>query len=61
MCGPAFGFEKSLRLVEKTWEEQGPFQGLLGFSQGASFVGLLCDLSCRGSKNLFNQKKFNFF
>lgn len=44
-CGPAFGFEESLRLVEKTWIEQGPFQGLLGFSQGACFVGLLCALA----------------
>lgn len=53
--GPAFGFEESLRLVEKTWKE-GAFQGLLGFSQGACFVGLLCSLSERGSKDKF---KFN--
>lgn len=49
--GPAFGFDQSLRLVEKAWEEQGPFHGLLGFSQGACFVGLLCNLSMRGSKS----------
>lgn len=48
--GPAFGFEESIRLVEKTWKEQGPFQGLLGFSQGACFVGLLCNLSAKRSK-----------
>uniref|UniRef100_A0A182JC78 Serine hydrolase domain-containing protein n=1 Tax=Anopheles atroparvus TaxID=41427 RepID=A0A182JC78_ANOAO len=45
--GPAYGFEESLKLVEKTWEAEG-CHGLLGFSQGACFAGLLCDLSARG-------------
>lgn len=45
--GPAFGFEESLKLVEKVWKEE-QCSGLLGFSQGACFVGLLCDLSARG-------------
>lgn len=40
--GPAVGFEESLKEVEKIWAEQGPFQGILGFSQGACFAGLLC-------------------
>lgn len=48
--GPAFGFDESLRIVEDAWENLGPFHGLLGFSQGACFVGLLCNLSMRGSK-----------
>lgn len=43
--GPAFGFQQSLQLVEEAWKTQGPFQGLLGFSQGACFVGLICGLS----------------
>ncbi|EDW39145.1 GL13564 [Drosophila persimilis] len=43
--GPAFGFQDSLRLVEEAWKTQGPFQGLLGFSQGACFVGLICGLA----------------
>lgn len=47
--GPAIGFEESLRLVEKAWKE-GDFHGLLGFSQGACFVALLCSLSERGSR-----------
>lgn len=38
--GPADGFEESLRLVEKTWLE-GSFDGLLGFSQGGCFVGII--------------------
>lgn len=45
--GPAIGFEESLKLVEKVWKEE-QCSGLLGFSQGACFVGLLCDLSARG-------------
>ncbi|NP_001123268.1 candidate tumor suppressor in ovarian cancer 2 [Nasonia vitripennis] len=36
------GFEESVQLVEKTFEEQGPFDGLIGFSQGGSFVSILC-------------------
>lgn len=47
---PAIGFEESVRLVERVWANLGPFNGLLGFSQGACFVGLLCSLSARGSK-----------
>ncbi|XP_053684653.1 esterase AAEL000016 [Sabethes cyaneus] len=45
--GPAIGFEESLKLVEKTWKTE-QCCGLLGFSQGACFAGLLCDLSARG-------------
>lgn len=48
--GPAYGFDESFRLVEEVWRTQGPFHGLLGFSQGACFVGLICNLSMRGSK-----------
>lgn len=43
--GPAFGFQESLRFVENAWKTLGPFQGLLGFSQGACFVGLICGLA----------------
>ncbi|XP_053679253.1 esterase AGAP003155 [Anopheles nili] len=45
--GPAYGFDESLKLIEHTWQTEG-CHGLLGFSQGACFVGLLCDLSARG-------------
>lgn len=38
------GFENSLALIEETFEKQGPFDGLLGFSQGAAFVGILCGM-----------------
>ncbi|KAL7730008.1 hypothetical protein ACLKA6_009302 [Drosophila palustris] len=43
--GPAYGFQDSLHAVEEAWKTQGPFQGLLGFSQGACFVGLICGLA----------------
>ncbi|XP_019541752.3 esterase AAEL000016 [Aedes albopictus] len=49
--GPAIGFEESLKLVEKVWKDEG-CSGLLGFSQGACFVGLLCDLSARGMTSI---------
>jgi len=38
------GFEESLQFIQETFEAQGPFDGLLGFSQGAAFVSLLCTL-----------------
>jgi predicted esterase len=50
-AGPAFGFEKSLKLVEEEWLK-GNYQGLVGFSQGASFVSVICSLSERNSKLL---------
>lgn len=48
--GPAIGYEESIKLIEKVVETDGPFDGIFGFSQGACFVGLLCDLQHRGSK-----------
>lgn len=48
--GPAYGFDESIRAVEQAWQVLGPFQGILGFSQGACLVGLVCNLSMRGSK-----------
>nr|CAI5845193.1 unnamed protein product [Callosobruchus analis] len=52
--GPAIGFEESVKLIEQIFVEEGPFDGLVGFSQGACFVRLLCDLQQRGLT------KFNF-
>lgn len=60
--GPAFGFQESLKLVEDTWKNQGPFQGLLGFSQGACFVGLICGLAkkkCKLKKVVFGELRNN--
>ncbi|XP_066992353.2 esterase OVCA2 [Anabrus simplex] len=41
------GFEESLVVIETTWKESGPFDGLLGFSQGATFVSILCGMQQR--------------
>ncbi|KAJ8937831.1 hypothetical protein NQ318_016711 [Aromia moschata] len=54
--GPAIGFEESVKFIESVFEKEGPFDGILGFSQGACFVGLLCDLQQRGLINF----RFNF-
>nr|CAD7590652.1 unnamed protein product [Timema genevievae] len=48
------GFEESLARVEDLCEKEGPFDGLLGFSQGAAFVGLLCQLQEMKCKFLFS-------
>lgn len=55
-CGPAFGFEESIKHVEKTWNEHGNFQGIMGFSQGACFVSLICSMSERSRKYFKNQQ-----
>jgi len=39
------GLEESVKLVEKVWKEKGPFDGLMGFSQGACLVSLLASMS----------------
>ncbi|CAH1799337.1 unnamed protein product [Owenia fusiformis] len=36
------GYKDSLLVIEQTFREQGPFDGVLGFSQGAAMVALLC-------------------
>lgn len=46
--GPALGFEETLKLVEKVVEEHGPFDGFMGFSQGACLVGLLAAMQQKG-------------
>ncbi|XP_070159985.1 esterase OVCA2 [Polyergus mexicanus] len=50
------GFDESIALIEKIFTEQGPFDGILGFSQGAAFVSILCAMMER--KIL--QIEFNF-
>lgn len=46
--GPAIGFEETLRLVETVVTEHGPFDGFMGFSQGACLVGLLAAMQQKG-------------
>ncbi|CAH1635518.1 unnamed protein product [Spodoptera littoralis] len=39
--GPAYGFEETLEVVKTGVRDLGPFDGLMGFSQGGCLVGLL--------------------
>lgn len=39
------GHEESLKLIEETFKEKGPFDGILGFSQGATMAAHICALS----------------
>ncbi|KZC15181.1 Ovarian cancer-associated gene 2 protein like protein, partial [Dufourea novaeangliae] len=45
------GFEDSLTLIEKTFQESGPFDGIIGFSQGAAFVTILCYMQQKKCKH----------
>ncbi|XP_044129924.1 esterase OVCA2 isoform X2 [Bufo gargarizans] len=42
------GLEESLDAVAKAFSELGPFDGILGFSQGAAFAAMLCALKQQG-------------
>ncbi|XP_071451467.1 esterase OVCA2 [Hetaerina americana] len=42
-----FGFEDSVKAVENAFEENGPFDGILAFSQGAAFAAILCAMQQR--------------
>ncbi|XP_003748281.1 esterase OVCA2-like [Galendromus occidentalis] len=55
----SIGLESALELVSNTVEKEGPFDGILGFSQGASFVALVLQL---GNKiwGDFDQIRFRF-
>lgn len=38
------GYQESLQLIKDKFISDGPFDGILGFSQGAAFVSLLCTM-----------------
>ncbi|NWV00782.1 OVCA2 Esterase, partial [Upupa epops] len=42
------GLDKSLEVVAEALAEHGPFDGLLGFSQGAALAAMVCALRARG-------------
>ena len=35
-------FDETVEYIERAFQEHGPFDGVLGFSQGACVVGVLC-------------------
>nr|XP_057943251.1 esterase OVCA2 [Doryrhamphus excisus]XP_057943252.1 esterase OVCA2 [Doryrhamphus excisus] len=43
-CEESSGLEESVAAVREAVKLQGPFDGILGFSQGAAFVAMLCAL-----------------
>ena len=49
------GFEESVQAVKEAFDTEGPFDGLLGFSQGACLAALLCVL-----QHTTFSPKFNF-
>lgn len=49
--GPAIhGFEESLKSLEASWAN-GSYDGILAFSQGASFMSVVCAMSMKSSKS----------
>ncbi|XP_011609731.1 esterase OVCA2 [Takifugu rubripes] len=53
-CEESLGLDESVAAVRGAVKEQGPFDGILGFSQGAAFVAMLCSLQERGLEPDFN-------
>uniref|UniRef100_A0AAQ4QWG3 Esterase OVCA2 n=1 Tax=Gasterosteus aculeatus aculeatus TaxID=481459 RepID=A0AAQ4QWG3_GASAC len=43
-CEESLGLDESVKAVREAVRIQGPFDGILGFSQGAAFVAMLCFL-----------------
>ncbi|KAM9348820.1 esterase OVCA2 isoform 2-T2 [Symphorus nematophorus] len=43
-CEESLGIDESVTAVREAVKVQGPFDGILGFSQGAAFVAMLCSL-----------------
>lgn len=56
------GFEKSLDNLDKVFENQGPFDGILAFSQGACLGSILCYISKinETSQHKFKNIQFKF-
>ncbi|KAK7109005.1 esterase OVCA2-like isoform X2 [Littorina saxatilis] len=48
------GYDQSLKLVQETIKEKGPFDGVLGFSQGAAMVSLLLGVQEQQSEKWFD-------
>ncbi|XP_072029546.1 esterase OVCA2-like isoform X1 [Amphiura filiformis] len=42
------GYEDSLDVIAKAFSEQGPFDGVMAFSQGAAFAAMICALQQSG-------------
>ena len=51
------GFEKSLDVIAEALRDQGPFDGIFSFSQGASMLSMVCSLKEEGDPRF---QRFNF-
>ena len=55
------GLLESLEVVEKAFLEQGPFDGIIGFSQGAALSSIICHLLQKGGNQTFFFSEGNTF
>lgn len=46
----SWGLQESINVVSKAFEELGPFDGILGFSQGAALGSILCYMLEKGGE-----------
>jgi hypothetical protein len=46
----SWGLQESIDVISKAFEELGPFDGILGFSQGAALGSILCHLLEKGGE-----------
>lgn len=53
-CEESLGLDDSVAVVREAVKAQGPFDGILGFSQGAAFVAMLCSLQEQKLEPEFN-------
>ncbi len=52
------GYEDSVQLILREFETNGPFDGILGFSQGAAFASILCAL--KSNPQYYTKLDFKF-
>lgn len=52
----SYNLEPSFEAISRVVKDEGPFDGILGFSQGAAFAGLILN----DFENLFSQKPLEF-
>lgn len=53
-CESSLGLEESVETVKTAVKDLGPFDGILGFSQGAALVAMLCALQEQKLETAFN-------
>jgi predicted sulfurtransferase len=54
------GLEESLKVLDGVLDTQGPWDGILGFSQGASIAALLAARECKDRSNNTEERKRRF-